>query len=125
MKTLQLAYLKAGVANQDVPQDHIFFASLYHFAIKHKIKFVLSGGNIATESIFPSHWHADAMDSVNLKAIYSKFSGNKLRNYRTISFFQYYFWYPVVKKLSVIRPLNFLPYVKDKALKELIERVLI
>ncbi|MDC1135641.1 N-acetyl sugar amidotransferase [Alphaproteobacteria bacterium] len=123
MKSLQIAYLKAGVANQDVPQDHIFFATLYHFAIKHKIRFVLSGGNIATESIFPSSWHADAMDSINLRAIYSTFSKNRLKNYRTIGFVQYYFWYPVIKKLEVIRPLNFLPYVKEQALNELIERV--
>ena len=25
MRDLQLAYLRAGVANQDVPQDHAFF----------------------------------------------------------------------------------------------------
>ena len=34
MRDLQLAYLHAGISNQDVPQDHIFFSSLYHFAIK-------------------------------------------------------------------------------------------
>ena len=32
IRDLQLAYLRAGVANQDVPQDHVFFASMYHFA---------------------------------------------------------------------------------------------
>ena len=36
MRDLQLSYLKASVANQDVPQDHAIFASLYHFAVKNK-----------------------------------------------------------------------------------------
>ena len=34
MKTLQLAYLKAGVANQDVPQDRIFFCVALPFCYK-------------------------------------------------------------------------------------------
>ena len=29
MRDLQLSYLESGICNQDVPQDHIFFASLY------------------------------------------------------------------------------------------------
>gem|GEM_PF-7011401 len=28
MKDLQVAYLRSGLANQDVPQDHLFFAVL-------------------------------------------------------------------------------------------------
>ena len=51
MKNLQLAYLASGISNQDTPQDHIFF-QLYNFAIKNKIKYIFTGGNIATESIF-------------------------------------------------------------------------
>ena len=66
MRDLQLAYLKAGVANQDVPQDHAFFSTLYHFAVKNNIRYVISGGNIATESVFPRSWHHSAMDAINL-----------------------------------------------------------
>ena len=54
MKDLQLAFFKASVANQDIPQDHAFFAGLYNFAIKNNIKYVLSGSNFATESILPT-----------------------------------------------------------------------
>ena len=48
VRDLQVAYLKAGLANQDVVQDHAFFASLYHFATKNNIRYVISGGNYAT-----------------------------------------------------------------------------
>ena len=70
MRCLQLAYLKAGVSNQDVPQDHIFFTSIYKFAAKHNIKFIISGSNIATEGVFPESWLWSNIDSINLRDIY-------------------------------------------------------
>lgn len=123
MRDLHLAYLRAAVANQDVPQDHIFFSSLYHFATSNKIRYILSGGNLATEGIFPSSWHGSAMDAINLKAIHSKYGERKLLNYKTINFFDYYIWYPFIKKMRTIRPLNYMPYDKAAALKELQEKL--
>lgn len=123
VRDLQLAYLKAGVANQDVVQDHAYFSSLYHFAVDNQIDYVISGGNIATEAVFPQAWHHAAMDAINLKAIHKKFGKIKLKQYKTISFLQYYLYYPFIKKMKVIRPLNYLPYSKDLALKELIDKV--
>ncbi len=123
MKDLQLAYLKSGIANQDVPQDHAFFASLYHFAIKYGVNYVMSGGNIATESIFPQSWHGDAMDADNLHAIHRKFGTKKLKNYKTIGFYELYFYYPFIKRMKTIRPLNFMPYIKSDALEELKEKI--
>lgn len=119
VKDLQRSYLKAGVANQDVVQDHAFFANLYHFAIDNNIRHVINGGNIATEAIFPSAWHHAAMDAINLKAIHKQFGSRKLKNYQTISFFEYYFYFPFIKKMNVIRPLNYMPYSKDLALERL------
>lgn len=119
MRDLHLAYLRAGVSNQDVAQDHAFFAGLYHFATRKKIRYVLSGGNLATESIFPTSWHGSAMDAINLKAIHKKYGERKLKNYQTISFFEYYFWYPFVKKMRVLRPLNYMHYNKVEALREM------
>lgn len=123
MKDLQLAYLKSGIANQDVPQDHAFFASLYHFATKYGVKYVISGGNLATESIFPKAWEGDAMDARNLLSIQKKFGTKKLKNYKTIGFYELYFYYPFIKKMKTIRPLNFMPYIKSEALQELKEKV--
>jgi N-acetyl sugar amidotransferase len=119
MRDLHLSYLRAGISNQDVAQDHIFFSSLYHFATKNKIRYVLSGGNIATESIFPTSWHGSAMDAINLKAIHKKYGERKFKNYKTISFIEYYFWFPLIKKMRVLRPLNYMPYDKEAALSEL------
>ncbi|HQR78618.1 MAG TPA: N-acetyl sugar amidotransferase [Actinomycetota bacterium] len=121
MRELQLSYLRAAVANQDVPQDHAFFAGLYHFATDNKVRYVLNGGNVATEGIFPMAWHAAAMDARNLKAIHRTYGTRPLTDYPLISFSQYYFWYPIVKRMTPLRPLNLMPYSKDQAVSELEE----
>ena len=123
IKDLQISYLKAGVANQDVVQDHAFFSTLYQFAMKNNIKYVINGGNIATESVFPSTWHHSAMDAININDIHKKFGKIKLKTYKTISFWKYYIYYPFIKKMTPIRPLNYLPYSKEAALSILKAKV--
>jgi len=89
MKDLQLAYFKSQLANQDVPQDHAFFATLYKIAVDHYgIKYFLSGGNLATESILPSAWGYNAMDARQLKAVHKIFGTIPLKEYTTIGFFK-------------------------------------
>ena len=123
VRDLQVAYLRAGVANQDVPQDHAFFSSMYHFSIKNKIRYIISGGNLATEAVFPSSWHHSAMDAVNLHAIHKEYGKRKLKQYRTISMLQYYFWYPLVNRMRTVRPLNYMPYNKEDAVKYLKQKI--
>ena len=119
MKDLQVAYLKSGVANQDVPQDHVFFSSLYSYAVRHGVKHVLSGGNYATEAIFPSSWHYTAMDGKNLRTIHGRFGSRKIDHLPIMKLSSYYFYYPMVKGLKVFRPLNFMPYDRNIAENEL------
>jgi N-acetyl sugar amidotransferase len=119
MKDLQLAYLRAGVPNQDVPQDHAIFAGLYRFCVRNGVKTILSGGNIATEGIFPESWHANAMDSVNLRAIHRAHGSRPLRYFPLISLWKLYALYPGVLRMRTIRPLNYLPYDRDRAIQQL------
>lgn len=122
MRDLQLAYLRAGIPNQDVPQDHAFFASLYRFAVENGITTIFSGGNTATEGIFPTAWHGPAMDARNLRAIHKAFGSRRLKSYPTIGFLSYYFYFPFVKRMRTVRPLNFMPYDKAAAVQELEEK---
>lgn len=123
IRDLQLAYLKAGIANQDVVQDHAFFASLYHFAVKNGIKYIINGGNITTECVFPQSWHHAAMDAINLKAIHKKWGERKLKQYKTISIFQLYFYYPMIYRMKVVLPLNYMQYNKLLALEYLKKKI--
>ena len=74
IKDLQLAFFKSGVPHVDVPQDHAFFATMYKFASKHKIKTILTGGNYSTECVRnPLEWMYYQSDSIQLKDIHKKF----------------------------------------------------
>jgi hypothetical protein len=59
------------------------------------------------------------MDEVNLRAIHAQFGTRPLKTYSTISFWRYYFWYPFVKKMRTVRPLNYMPYNKVEAIAEM------
>ncbi len=121
LKNLHIAFLKAGVANQDTVQDHAFFGALYKFAIKNKIKYVISGGNIATECILPVSWGHSSMDSAQIIDINRRFGNKKLENYPLVNFYEYYFYFPYIKKMRVLRPLNYIPYSKEIAIQKLKE----
>ena len=88
MMDLQKAYFISGVVNQDVPQDHAFFAELYKYMEKHNIKYFISGHNWVSESITPKGWGYDAYDSDNIKDIHKKFGKIKLKTYPLLSFFE-------------------------------------
>lgn len=123
MRALQLSYLRAGVANQDVPQDHAFAANLYHFATANKVRYVLNGGNVATEGIFPTAWLGPNMDARNIRAIHARYGTQPLRDYPLINFRQYYFWYPIVKRMTPLRLLNLMPYSMGDAISQLEDHV--
>lgn len=115
VRDLQLSYLKSGLANQDVPQDHVFFAVLFKLAAKEGIKHVFTGHNIASESILPAAWGYNAMDSKQLKSIHKRFGSIKLKSYKTISFFYRYVYLPFIYGLKIHMPLNLIDYDKEKA----------
>jgi aminotransferase len=123
MRDLQLAYFKSGIANLDVPQDHCFVASLYQEAEKYNIKYIMNGGNMSTESILPPAWGYDANDASNLLAIHKKYSNKKLKSYPLVSFYKHLLWYPYIKKMQVIRPLEYIDYKKDEVKKFLMEEL--
>lgn len=121
MKDLHLAFLRSHVANQDIPQDHAYFAALYSYATRSGIKYVISGTNYATESILPQAWGYDAMDARHVKAIHKRFGSHAIKKFPIISFWQYYIYFPRILQMQVVAPLNFIPYVKEEAI-DLLER---
>lgn len=122
MKDLQLAYLKSGVPHIDVPQDHAFFATMYHFASKYNVKHILTGGNYSTECVRnPIEWMYYQSDAVQLKDIHKKFGTRQLNNYIVTNILWHKFYLPYIKGIKVYRPLDFAPYNK-KAAMELLMR---
>ena len=121
MRDMQVAFLKSNLANQDVPQDHAFFAALYGYAEKANIKYVINGSNFATESILPASWGYDAMDATHVKAIHSRFGSRGRGEFPVVGFFDLFIKYPLILKMEVLKPLNLIPYSKEQAI-EVLER---
>lgn len=123
MRDLQLAFLKAGVAYADLPQDLAFFSAMYQFAVKHGFKYILTGGNISTECVRqPLDWAYWGTDLTYVRDIHRKFGKRPLKTFPMSSIFKYKIWYRYVNGLKVVRPLDYIPYIKADAVKELVER---
>ena len=123
MRDLQLAFFRASLANCDVPQDHAFFAVLHQTARTHGIKYIISGGNAATEFILPTSWGYNAGDLTHLLAVQKRFGTMKLKRYPTLSFAKRYFIYPYMLGIRTVRLLDLLPYDKAQAKAYITEKV--
>lgn len=122
MKDFQLAFFKSGVPHIDIPQDHAFIATLYNFADKHNIKYILNGGNISTECVRnPMEWLYYGTDMAQIKDIKNKFGTIKMESYPFSPIFRHKFYLKYLRKIQVVKPLDNLNYIKEDALKLLAE----
>jgi N-acetyl sugar amidotransferase len=120
MRDFQLAFFKSGVPHIDIPQDHAFIATLYHFANKHNIKYIINGGNYSTECVRnPQEWIYYGTDMVQIRDIRRQFCTRPLKDYpfSSILFHKVYLRY--IRGLQVVKPLNLLPYTKELAINTL------
>lgn len=117
MKDLQVAFLKAQISDQDLPQDIAFFSGLYKFAKAHKIKYILTGGNFSTECCRePEEWGGyPGIDKRLIKDIHSKFGRRVLKTFPIVDILSYKLYYRFMLGMTVVKPLNLIPYVKHDA----------
>ena len=121
MKDLQLAFFKSGVPHIDAPQDYAFFATMYKFAQKYDVKYILTGGNYSTECIRnPLEWMYYQSDSIQLKDIHRQFGQQPLKTFPVTNILWHKIYLPYIKRIKLIRPLDFLPYHKEEATQFLV-----
>ena len=120
MRDFQLAFFKAGVPHIDLPQDHAFIATLYHFANRHGIKYILNGGNISTECVRnPKEWLYYGTDMAQIRDIRRRFGTREMKTYPFSSVFFHKFYLRYLKGVKVFKPLDLLPYTKQMAVDTL------
>lgn len=117
-KKLQSAFMIQGQKNIEIPTDHILLAVTYEIADTYGIKWILSGGNVATESIMPASWGYNARDLIHIKDVYRKTYNEELTGLPMCSLlkYNYYLWW---KKIKIFYPLDYIEYDREKAIKEL------
>lgn len=123
MKNFQLAWLKAGVPHIDIPQDHAFIATLYKFADKHNIKYILNGGNISTECVRnPLQFFYYGTDMIHISDIVNRYCTIPLETYPFSSIWRHKIYLRWIRGIETIRPLNFIPFYKTSAIELLKSR---
>lgn len=129
-RDLQLSFIRAGVANVEAPSDHGIFACIYKIARKHRIRWLLTGVNFATEACHPTGEKAKRIfsygyyygDLRHLKALHHRFGTRPLKTFPRMGVLHR----RLIESLGLIRrfdPLNYIEYFKPAAIQELKERI--
>ena len=125
VKRMQLAFLRAGVPDQDLVQDAAFFSGLYRFARQYKIKDIITGSNFSTECCRePEEWGGYlGIDTQLFDDVWENCGdGKPIDNFPLVDILVYKIWYQKVLGMKVHHPLNLVPYVKKEAEDELERR---
>ena len=122
MRDFQLSFFKSGVAHLDIPQDHAFIATLYRFAGKHNIKYIMNGGNYSTECVRnPLNWLYHGSDLPQIKDIQKRFGTRELTSYPFSPILYHKVYLRYLRGVRVVKPLNDLVYSKKIAIDTLSE----
>lgn len=113
------AFMFAGLPGICNPQDNIITSYLYKNAKKYGINFFLSGANFSLESILQRGIGSNASDGYHIKAISKKFGTKGIDKLPLVTLFERYIKIKYTQNLKVLRPLDFIDYNKEKAIKEL------
>lgn len=123
MRDLQLAFFRSGLSCIDLPQDHAFFATMYKFAEQYKVKYILTGANIATECVRnPLEWIYYGTDTVLIRDVHRRFGTRPLKRFPLSNILRHKVYLRYFKGIEVVTPLNFIPYRKEDAMELLSEK---
>lgn len=113
---LQSAFFQSGTANVEIPTDHILAAASYELCDKYEIKWIISGGNLATENTMPRAWGYQPSDLVFIKDIFRRFGKGKLTGMPLMGWFKYN-WFKWIVGIKSLYLLDFYDYNREKAIK--------
>lgn len=121
-RQIQLAFLKASIVEMEIPTDVAIPGALHRVAAENNIKFILSGGNMATEGVMPRSWFYYPKDSKLLKSICRQFGPKKIRSFPYFDYPQE-LYFKFIKGIRILYPLNYVPYDKEEAKKLLMDEL--
>ena len=125
VKRMQVAFLRAGIPDQDLVQDAAFFSGLYRFARQYNIKHIITGSNFSTECCRePEAWGGYlGIDTTLFGDIWAKHGdGGRIDGFPLVDILVYKVWYQKVLGMKVHHPLNMVPFGKKQAEDELEQR---
>lgn len=119
-KDLLKSFLRASVPDADIATDIGIKATLYKVAVEEGLQYIITGGNFRTEGQIPRGW--TYMDGRYIRSVHKRFGERKIEKFPNLTMIDY-LYYIFVKRIKVMRILNYLHYDKAEA-KKLLEREL-
>lgn len=120
-RDLQRSFILAGVVDIEMLTDHANRAAMFQIAKKHKIKYVISGQNYATENSMPPTWIWNKRDYLNIKGIHKRFGKIPIKTFPKLNSFKILLYTELGLGLKYIEPLNNINYTKSGAMNTLRE----
>jgi N-acetyl sugar amidotransferase len=112
-REIQLAFLKSSSVDLEFPTDIAIFATQNKIAKKYNIKYIISGCNLATESILPLTWgYHVKRDLKYYKGIVRKFSSMPIKKVPVETILGEVY-NKFIKGIRTVYMLNYTHYVSD------------
>lgn len=117
-RDLQLAFLRASTPDSEIPTDHAINAVLMRAALRHGIRYILLGSNIATEAIMPRTWSYGIRDWRYIRSVHRLFGSVPLRTFPHFSLTDLVM-FKTLRRRREIHILNYIKYDKAEAMATL------
>lgn len=112
LKNIHISFFESGLPFLDVPQDAVFFSELYRYAVKYKVKSVITGANLMTESVRePFEWGAyPGTDPSFIKSVYNGTFSDDSSSFKPISSITSRLYFRYIKGMKIFKPINNINY---------------
>ena len=113
-KDLQLAFLRASTPDSEIPSDHAIWAVIGDMAEKLKVRYILTGFNVRTETHLPRAWSQGHFDWGYIQNVHKQFGKGGLKTFPHQGFITYYRRLLGLQRIDI---LNYLDYNKQEAMQ--------
>ena len=113
-KELQKAFFRASTPDVEVISDARIKYTLYKVASDNNIRYIINGHSFRTEGKIPPTWSYG--DSRYIYSVNKRFGKNKLKTIKIQTLYENLF-YSLIKKIKIVRLLDYFDYSKERASK--------
>jgi len=115
-RDLQLAFLRASTPDSEIPSDHAITAVLMREAIRHGVKYIVTGSNFTTEAIMPAAWSQGIRDWKYIKAVQTRFGTRPIRTFPHFTMYEFIAFLTLRRK-RLVGILDKVAYDRDEAMR--------
>lgn len=111
-KDIQLAFLRAGVPDAEIPSDHAIVSSVHNVAAEHQIRHTIWGYNTKTETHLPKAWSQGHLDWRYIRTLHQQFGTGRIRTFPHLNFMGSL----GIFRAATLNLLDYIDYVKADAM---------